>query len=206
MILPATIQVTELLWTLSAIFNVVLWMRNRAVARRDRRAAELLDAGSEPRRVVRFEVYMTTGLAMIEAVFVFIGLLVMTQSASVSFDERIRWVVTLAFIVGNTGIAVLGWMWLGVHRIVVEQARRLIGATGATGETGARGPRGPAGQSLPGKAGVPGAAGSVGSAGSTGAPGGPGRDPSNEEIAEAVRRQIDGAVERYIAQHPPQGS
>lgn len=127
-----TADLVEVLWTLSALPGLVMWLVNLAAANRSRKAMVVLGYGNGRLLWARFGVLLTSVFSTVELVFVLIGVVAMLRSRPANMGgDWTRPVLTVGLIGASALIAFVGWRWRVVDHELVERyrQRRLDGTT-----------------------------------------------------------------------------
>lgn len=128
--LTNTIQLAELVWTLIALPGLVLWIINRISAGQTLRAARAMGISNGRMLFARFGVRETTAWTVIDAVFVIIGVVAMTNASNPDADDSPTRLLVAAGLIGASCIVTyLGWSWreidVALVRLAAERAAEL---------------------------------------------------------------------------------
>jgi hypothetical protein len=125
-----TVDWIEVVWTLAALPGLLLWLYNRALAKRSLRAIKAAGATNGRLIIARYSVLKANVLIFISAVFVLIGVISMlrpTNAAAAGWDW-IRVALTAGLLGAPAAISFLGYRWRAVEAQVVALARLRLGS------------------------------------------------------------------------------
>lgn len=122
-----TIQIAEIIWMVTAIPGLVVWLINLRESLKTMRIAKL-QSRTDPRYVwARFSTFLTVAAVLVEASFILIGSASMTVPASPSGNVVVRYVVTTFFVLVSIVITIIGLEWKRVHSNIMDIVRRQRG-------------------------------------------------------------------------------
>lgn len=119
--MPETVQVTEIIWLISAVPGLVLWSQNFVVARQ---VSKYVPAPNGRLIWAQFSVWLTITFVLIECGFVGVGLLAMTTAPADTSPFWLRILFASIFTSISGGISLLGFRWKWVDNRLMELARK----------------------------------------------------------------------------------
>lgn len=122
--ITATVQLYELLWMLSAIPGLGVWLANWIRAGRSLAAAKTLTPRNGRLLWARFARRLTTFMVLIEGVFLGVGLRAMALPSNPTASEASSAAVAALFVAMSLAVSWIGRDWRRVDELLLQQAAR----------------------------------------------------------------------------------
>jgi hypothetical protein len=111
----ATVQLTEVLWTVPALIGLWFWSANFQVSILALRASRAVEVSAGAKLWARFSALLTAVFMFVEFVFAMTGIVSMTVAPSPTANAGRVWFYAALFIGASVGIAVIALRWRTVH-------------------------------------------------------------------------------------------
>ena len=128
-----TVTLAELIWTLSSLPGLLLWLSNLRSARKDLRAVQTLGVVDGRLTWARFAVLKNTAFVSIETAFLLVGLTGMSQPPVLKAPSSLTptgWAVTICLFGSSVMMTIVGLRWRQVSRYLLETAKLRIVTSG----------------------------------------------------------------------------